>query len=57
MKFGIYKSHIYRYEKLYTGKTVPKRGDGIVYYDAIAIGDNCKELKLANEGNSCNNLK
>ena len=57
MKFGIYKSHIYRYEKLHTGKTVPKRGDGIVYYDAIAIGNNCKELKLENEGNSCNNIK
>lgn len=57
MKFGIYKSHINRYDNMYKGKTIPKRGDSIVYYDAIAIGDNCKELKLQNEGNSCNNLK
>lgn len=50
MKFGIYKSNIDRYSG-------PDRGDSIVYYDAIAIGDSCKELKLKNEDNSCKKLK
>ena len=50
MKFGIYKSNIDRYSG-------PDRGDSIVYYDAIAIGDSCKELKLENEDNSCEKLK
>ena len=50
MKFGIYKSNIHRYSG-------PDRGDSIAYFDAIAIGDTCKELNLENEGNSCNTLK
>lgn len=56
MKFGIYKSNISRF----IGKhnyNPPKRGDTIVYYDAISIGNNCKQLNLEYEGNSCSNLK
>lgn len=56
MKFGIYKSNIHRFNSMHKGNP-PKRGDSIVYYDAIAIGDTCKELNLKNEGNSCNTLK
>ena len=57
MKFGFYKSNIYRYNNKYIGKEVPSRGTGIVYYDAITIGENCKELNLEKEGYSCNKLQ
>ena len=49
MKVGIYKSHLNRANK-------DDMGTSIAYYDAIAIGDNCKELSLENEGNSCSKL-
>ena len=49
MKVGIYKSHLDRAQK-------SDMGTSIAYYDAIAIGDNCKELSLENEGNSCSKL-
>ena len=49
MKIGIYKSHLYRTK-------VSDMGTSIAYYDAITIGDNCKELSLENEGNSCSKL-
>ena len=49
MKVGIYKSHLYRAKS-------SDMGTSIVYYDAIAIGNNCKELSLENEGNSCSKL-
>ena len=49
MKVGIYKSHLNRALK-------DDMGTSIAYYDAIAIGDNCKELSLENEGNNCSKL-
>ena len=49
MKIGIYKSHLNRALK-------DDMGTSIAYYDAIAIGDNCKELNLENEGNNCSKL-
>jgi len=56
MKFGIYKSNINRYETLHKGNP-PKRGDTIIFYDAIAVGKRCKDLKLEEENNSCKKLK
>ena len=35
----------------------PKRADTIVYYDSIAIGKKCKDLKLDQEKNSCKKIK
>ena len=35
----------------------PKRADTVIYYDAIAIGKKCKDLKLNEENNSCKKLK
>ena len=35
----------------------PKRDDTIVYYDSIAIGKKCNDLKLDKENNSCKKLK
>ena len=35
----------------------PKRADTIVYYDSIAIGKKCKDLRLDQENYSCNELK
>ena len=35
----------------------PKRADTVIYYDAIAIGKNCKDLRLDQENYSCNEFK
>ena len=56
MKFGIYKSNINRFNTLHKGNP-PKRGDTVVYYDAISIAKKCKDLKLEEEKNSCKKLK
>ena len=56
MKFGIYKSNINRFNIMHKGNP-PKRADTIVYYDSIAIGKKCKDLKLDEENNSCKKLK
>jgi len=56
MKFGIYKSNINRFNIMHKDNP-PKRADTVVYYDSIAIGKKCKDLKLGKENNSCNKLK
>ena len=49
MKFGIYKTYVSRYKGQRSAETV--------FYDAVGIGDNCKELDLENEGYSCSDIK
>ena len=49
MKFGIYKTYVSRYKGQRSAETV--------FYDAVGIGDNCKELDLENEGYSCLDIK
>ena len=56
MKFGIYKSHTDRFSKQHKGNP-PDRGDTILYYDAIAVGNTCADLNLEQEGYSCSSFE
>lgn len=56
MKFGIYKSHTDRFSKQHKGNP-PDRGETIIYYDAIAVGNNCADLNLEKEGYSCSSFE
>lgn len=48
--------HLCRFSKQHKG-IPPDRGDTILYYDAIAVGNTCADLNLEQKGYSCSSFE